>query len=139
MAMTQVHIDYSGHKLDFMTARRLALSQARSCDIEEPAVISWHQRSNHRFSPGFSGADVDSWWSKYGEGNGGTAKIAIGDDFYFVIMETNQFEKVRGLPLRSLRDASGAEFICLLPMMKGQDRPNTEACMPLDDWAADQY
>lgn len=137
--MIHVEIDYSGQKLDFITARRLALSQARSCDIEEPAVISWYQCSSHRFSPGFTGATETTWWIKYGEGNGGTAKITVGDDFHFVILETSKYEKVSSLPLRSLSDVSGTEFICLMPMVKGRDRPNKEACMPLDDWAADQY
>jgi hypothetical protein len=137
--MTYVQIDYSGHKLDFNTAQRLALSQASVCDIKDPAVISWYQRSTHRFSPSFDGADEASWWAKFGAGNGGLAEVAVGDDFNFIITESGGYERLRGLPLRSMKDASGTEFLCLLPLVAGRDQPSKEACMPLDEWMADQY
>jgi hypothetical protein len=137
--MTYVQIEYSGHKLDFDTAQRLALSQASACDIQDPAVVSWYQRSAHQFSPGFNGADETSWWAKFGEGNGGLADIAVGDDFNFIITESSGFERHGSLPLRNIKDESGIEYICFLPMLAGRDRPNREACVVLDDWAADQY
>lgn len=45
----------------------------------EPAIVSWHQRGSDRMSPGCDGADPDSWWTKYGEGNGGRLGVSIGD------------------------------------------------------------
>lgn len=137
--MTYVRIENSGHRLDFNTAQRLALSQATVCNIQEPTVVSWYQRSAHRFSPGFEGADEASWWEKFGEGNGGLAQVAVGDEFDFIITDTAGYERLRNIPLRSMKDGSGTEFLCLLPMMTGRDQPDQEACMPLDDWAADQY
>lgn len=136
--MINMHIDYSGDKLDFATACRMALMQARSLNMKQPVVVSWHSEADHRFSPGFESADEASWWAKYGEGNGGQAGISVGEDYQFIVMESGGFETVRDLPLRNLKDAAGAEYVCLSPMLDDTGQPRRDACTALDDWTADQ-
>jgi hypothetical protein len=137
--MLNLHVEYSGKNLDFHTASAMALAQARTNHMKQPTIVSWRQHGSHSFSPGFEGADEASWWAKYGQGNGGQVDIRVGEDFEFIVMESGGFETVRSLPLRNLRDADGAEYVCLAPMLDGTNKPRIDACSPLDDWAADQF
>lgn len=137
--MINLHVDYPGKSLDFDTASHLALARARASNFKQPAIVSWHQLSTHGYSPGFEGADEESWWAKYGLGNGGQMDISVGEDFEFIVMETGGYETLKGLPLRNLRDEAGNEYVCLIPMLDDTGRPRRDACAPLDDWMADQY
>jgi hypothetical protein len=89
--------------------------------------------------PYYDGADPDTWWEKYGEGNGGRLEVSVGDEFCFVMMDTRAFERVGQLPLRNLADADGNQFMCWTPLLGNSTTPNMQACNPLDDWTADQY
>lgn len=137
--MINLHVDYPDQDLDYELASQLALTRAREGKMRQPAIMAWHQRSSHRFSPAFEGGNETSWWAKYGQGQGGTLDVSVGDDYEFILMETGGFETVRALPLRNLRDEAGIEYICLTPMLDDSGRPRRDACRPLDDWAADQY
>lgn len=137
--MINLHVDCSGKNLDFSMASEMAMTQARASNMRQPTIVSWRQHSTHAFSPGFAGADEDSWWSKYGQGNGGQMDIHVGDDFEFILMESGGFETVRNLPLRNLKDDAGDEYLCLIPMLDDTGKPRKDACSPLDEWMADQY
>lgn len=137
--MINLHVDYSGKSLDFDMAREMALVKARSNDLRQPAILSWHQLSTHHFSPGFEGADETTWWSKYGEANGGRMNVSVGDDFEFILTESGGFETPHDLPIRNLRDVAGNEFICQTGLLDDTGHPRRDACTPLDEWMADQY
>jgi hypothetical protein len=90
-------------------------------------------------SPSYGGANPGSWWQKYGEGNGGYLEISVGNEYDFVMMDTREYETVDELPLRNLEDSSGNQFICISPMPGDASTPNEKACIPLDEWMANQY
>lgn len=137
--METIRIDYQGTDLSFAKALQLARGAAMAQRMQEPAVLAWHQRSSHAMSPSYDGADPSSWWEKYGAGNGGRLEISVGDEFDFVVMETRGFETVDQLPLRNLVAEDGQEYICLAPMLGDARTPSARACVPIDEWAADQY
>lgn len=137
--MINLHVDYSGKSLDFAMASQMALTQARANNMKQPAIMSWRRHGSHAYSPGFEGADEESWWAKYGQGNGGQADISVGEDFEFIVMESGGFETVHSLPLRNLKDEAGAEYVCLSPMLDDTGKPRKDACSPLDEWTADQF
>ncbi len=137
--MENLHIDYQGTDLTFAKASLLARQAALAHDLRSPAIIAWHQHSNHAMSPNFDGADPASWWEKYGAGNGGRLEVSVGDEFDFVMMGTGGFETVDQLPVRNLIAADGREYICLAPMLDGSRTPTEAACIPIDEWAANQY
>ena len=137
--MESIRIDYQGADLNFAKAIQLAKGVAMEQRMQEPAVLAWHQRSSHAMSPSYEGANPASWWEKYGAGNGGRLEISVGDEFDFVVMETRGFESVDPLPIRNLVGQDGQEYICLAPMLGNASTPNARACVPIDEWAADQY
>ncbi len=136
--MINVHLDYRGQALDFDSARRMALNQAKSHALEQPVIVSWHQRSRHAFSPSFEGADEATWWEKYGAGNGGEMEVTVGDDFGFVMADAGGYETLEDIPLRTLRDDKGEQYLCFSPMLDDTGKPRPDACVPLDDWLAKQ-
>ncbi len=137
--MDTIRIEYQGTDLNYAKALQVAKGAAMEQRIQEPAVLAWHQRSSHAMSPSYEGADPNSWWEKYGVGNGGRLEISVADEFDFVVMETRGFETVDQLPIRNLVAQDGQEYICLTPMLGDANSPNAHACIPLDEWAADQY
>lgn len=137
--METIRIDYQGNDLNFAKALQLARGAAMEQRMQEPAVLAWHQRSSHAMSPSYDGADPGSWWEKYGAGNGGRLEINVGDEFDFVVTETRGFETVDQLPIRNLVAQDGQEYICLTPMLGDSNSPTARACIPIDEWAADQY
>ncbi len=134
--MKNLHLDYSGGSLDYQRASFLARDAAIAQQMQEPTIISWHGKDT---TPYYDGANPDTWWEKYGEGNGGRLEISVGDEYAFVMMDTRAFERVGDIPLRNLQDASGKQFICFTPMLAGSSIPNMQACSPLDEWVADQF
>jgi hypothetical protein len=107
--------------------------------MADPAIMAWHRHSTHAMSPQYDGANPDSWWEKYGFGNGGRMGVTVADEFDFVLMDTRGFETVDRPPIRNLIDKDGQEYICLTPMLGDGAIPNAGACVPLDEWMADQY
>lgn len=137
--MQHIHIDVTSSQLDFAEASRLAKAAARENRLLEPAIVSWHQRGSDRMSPSYDGADPDSWWAKYGEGNGGRLEVSVGDQYDFVLMDSRGFESVDALPVRNLTDDDGNEYICFTPLLGEGCAPIEKACVPIDEWAANQY
>lgn len=137
--MQNVHIDHPGSNLDYAQASLLAKNAARENRMQEPVIVSWHQRGNDAMSPSYDGADPASWWAKYGEGNGGRLAVSVGDAFDFVMMDTRGYETVDQLPIRNLEDEDGRQYICLSPMLGDRCAPIEQACVPLDEWTANQY
>lgn len=137
--MQHIRIDVTGRELDYAEASRLARAAARENRLLEPAIISWHQHGSDRMSPYYDGADPSSWWAKYGEGNGGRLEVSVGEQFDFVLMDSRGFESVDELPLRNLTDEEGNEYICIAPMLGEDCAPIDRACVPIDEWAANQY
>ncbi|NTV95824.1 MAG: AF1514 family protein [Thiobacillus sp.] len=138
--MKKVHIDYQGAELDYQRASLLAMDVARINQMQDPTIVSWHQNSRPEMPPVYDGADPDTWWAKYGAGNGGRLEVCLGDDFQFVMMDARGFEKLGEMPLRNLSDEQGNHYLCYIPMMnRSSDKPTPDACTHLDGWAADQF
>ncbi len=140
--MRNVHIDYHGPDQGFQAASLLAKDVAKENQMKDPTIISWH-RSNRLGAtlPYYDGANPETWWEKYGEGNGGGLEVSVGeDDYQFILMDARGFETVGDLPLRNLKDRDGNPYLCLTPLQgRDSDTPKPEACILLDGWAADQY
>jgi len=137
--MQTLKVAYTGADLDYTKASMLARQAAQSHAMQDPAIMAWHQHSSHAQSPGFDGANPATWWEKYGAGNGGRMEVTVGDEFDFVLMDAGGYEKVDSLPVRNLIAHDGQEYICLAPMLGDSKSPNPRACIPIDEWAADQY
>lgn len=70
--MQNLNIEHSGPVLDFTNAGRIARDIAKENHIQDPTIMAWHQNSNKNPLPYFDGANTETWWQKYGSGNGGT-------------------------------------------------------------------
>ncbi len=137
--MQNLRIDYPGSDLTFAKASLMARNAAMEYSMQSPTIIAWHQHSSHAMSPSYDGANPASWWEKYGEGNGGRMEVSVGDEFDFVLMDSRGYETVDQLPIRNLVAEDGREYICLAPMLGDSCVPVEEACVPIDEWAANQY
>ena len=138
--MRNVHIDYRGDALNFQSASLLAKGIARENQMQDPTIMAWHRSSDQAMPPVYDGADPDSWWAKYGAGNGGRLEVCVGDEYQFIMMDARGYETLGDMPLRNLSDGHGNHFLCYTPMLgKTSDQPTPEACIQLDGWAADQY
>jgi hypothetical protein len=90
--------------------------------------------------PYFDGANPDTWWEKYGEGNGGRLEISVGDEYQFVLMDARGYETLGEMPLSNLSDEQGNQYLCFTPILgKTSNRPTAAACSNLDGWFPDQY
>ncbi len=138
--MRNVHIDYQGSALDFQSASLVAKDIARENQMEDPTIMAWHQSTDQVVPPYYDGADPDTWWAKYGSGNGGHLEVCVGDDYQFIMMDARGYEKLGEMPLRNLSDDQGNQYLCHTPML-GEDtgKPSPAACVQLDGWAADQF
>jgi hypothetical protein len=138
--MQNVHIDYRGADLDFQRASLLAKDIALENEMQQPTIMSWHKHSNDSMAPYYDGANPDSWWEKYGEGNGGKLEVSVGDEYDFVMMDAQGYETLGRMPLRNLSDAAGTQYLCYTPILGPvTNKPNPDACIVLDGWLADQY
>lgn len=139
--MQNVHIDHEGVALDFRSASLLAKDAAKVYHMKDPTIMSWHQHPSPQDAlPYYDGANPDTWWEKYGVGNGGKLEVSVGDDYQFIMMDAGGFEKLGEMPLRNLSDEQGNQFLCYTPILgKASGKPTAEACTQLDGWAADQY
>lgn len=138
--MNNFHTEYRGPNTSFQGASLLALGVAREHEMRDPTIMSWHRQSNQDMSPAFEGGDPDTWWEKYGAGNGGRMQVSVGDEYGFILMDARAYETVGAAPLRNLSDSQGNPYLCLTPMMgTTSTTPNLDACTLLDGWAADQY
>jgi len=137
--MRNVHIDYQGEALNFHSASLLAKNSAKENHMQDPTIMAWHQHSN-AMPAYYEGANPDTWWEKYGAGNGGRLEISVGDDYQFVMMDARGYETLGEMPLRNLSDSHGNQYLCHTSgMTKGSSTPTLEACALLDGWAANQY
>ncbi len=138
--MRNVHIDYQGPDHGFLAASLLAKDAARENQMKDPTIVSWHQDSRQGVTPCYEGANPETWWEKYGEGNGGRLEVSVGDDYQFIMMDARGYETVGELPLRNLTDKEGNQYLCYTPIQgKDSSVPKKEACALLDGWLADQY
>ena len=138
--MKNIYIDYQGPALTFKSASSMAKDVARANQMKEPTIMSWHRNGDQGAMPFYDGADRDTWWAKFGAGNGGRLEVCLGDDFQFIMMDARGYEELGEMPLRNLTDAQGNQFLCYTPMLgRFAGQPNPNACTQLDGWAADQY
>lgn len=139
--MRNIHIDYHGPDKGFQAASLLAKNAAKENQMKEPTIMSWHQSSRlGETTPFYDGANPETWWEKYGEGNGGRLEVSVGDDYQFIMMDARGYETVGDLPLRNLTDRDGNPYLCFTPLQgKESSVPKQEACTLLDGWMADQY
>jgi len=88
----------------------------------------------------YEGANPETWWEKFGVGNGGRLEVSVGDDYTFIMMDTRGYETVGEMPLRNLSDIAGNQYPCYT-LIQGRESsvPKQEACALLDGWLADQY
>lgn len=137
--MRHIHIDYQGTDLNFQGASRLAKDVAMENQMREPTILAWHRGGGQTTTPYYDGANPETWWEKYGAGNGGKLEIHVGDEYGFIMMDTRGFEELGEMPLRNLTDSEGNEYLCLTPLLgKQASQPTAEACSLLDSWNADQ-
>lgn len=126
--MRQIQIDYPGTARDFQGASQLAKNAARENLMQDPTIIAWHRNNDATATPFYDGADLETWYAKYGAGNGGKLEVRVGDDFQFVMMDARAFEQLGPMPLRNLTDAQGNEYLCYTPMLGMRaDKPTAEA------------
>lgn len=138
--MRNVHIEYQGEEHNFESARFLAMRVAKENQMLDPTIMAWHQSIGPDMPALYDGADPDTWWAKYGAGNGGRLEVCVGEDYQFIMMDARSYEKLGEMPLRNLMDPQGNEYLCLTPLLgKGSSTPTLEACTQLDGWTADQY
>ncbi len=139
--MQNVHIDDGGAALDFRTASSIAKDAAKARKMKDPTIVSWHQQHSPRDAlPYYDGADPETWWEKYGIGNGGKLEVSVGSEYQFIMIDAGGFEKLGEMPLRNLSDSRGNQFLCYAPLLgKNTGKPTAEACTHLDGWAADQF
>lgn len=139
--MRNIHIDYHGPDEGFQTASHLARKAAMNSQMQDPTIISWHRSGRLGANPpAYEGANPETWWEKFGEGNGGTLEVSVGDDYQFIMMDAHGYETVDDIPLRNLMDNAGNQYLCYTSA-QGKDvaLPRLEACVFLDGWLADQY
>lgn len=137
--MKNVHIEDRGGRPDFQRASHLAREAAVKYLMQQPTIVSWHQRSNQHMSPYYDGANPDSWWEKYGAGNGGELEVSVGDEYEFILTDAQDYEGLGRMPLRNLSDGAGNQYLCYTPILGTvTNTPDPEACTELDGWAADQ-
>mgnify|MGYP001114265627 CR=1 FL=1 len=137
--MRNVHIEYQGEDHSFESASLLAKNVAKENQMLDPTIMAWHTSSGQGTPAFYDGADPDTWWSKYGEGNGGRLEVYVGEDYQFIMMDTRGYEKLGNMPLRNLSDGQGNEYLCLTPLLGHETRTPTQgACTQLDGWAANQ-
>lgn len=137
--MRNIQLDYPSADLSFEHASRLANLAARKEQMLEPTIMAWHAQGSKAISPNFDGGNPAGWWGKFGEGNGGRLEIDVGKHFQFVMMDTRGFETLGPMPVRNVMGTDGQEYLCMTAMLGNDSAPNGEACLPLDDWWADQY
>jgi hypothetical protein len=138
--MRNVHIDYSGSPPGLQAASLLAIDAAKENKMKDPTIMAWHQNSKLGMTPYYEGANPETWWEKFGEGNGGRLEVSVGDDYQFIMMDARGYETVGELPLRNLTDNEGNQYLCYTPIQGMESSvPKKEACALLDGWLADQY
>lgn len=138
--MRNLRIDHHGADLNFQSASLLAKGVAKENQMQDPTIMAWHRSGDEAMPPFYDGADPDSWWAKYGSGNGGKLEVCIGDEFQFIMMDARGYETLGEMPLRNLSDSHGNEYLCYTPLLgKVTNQPTAVACTLLDGWAADQY
>ena len=138
--MRNVQIEYLGSDHGFQAASLLAKDAAKENKMKDPTIMAWHQNSKLGTTPYYDGANPETWWEKFGEGNGGRLEVRVGDDYQFIMMDARGYETIGELPLRNLTDSKGNQYLCYTPI-QGMDSsvPKQEACSLLDGWLADQY
>lgn len=140
--MRNIHIDYHGPDQSFQAASLLAKDVAKENQMKDPTIMAWHRSSRlGEMPPYYDGANPETWWEKYGEGNCGKLEVSVGDDDYqFIMMDARGYETVGELPLRNLTDKEGNQYLCYTPIQGMESSvPKKEACALLDGWLADQY
>ncbi|MGO9443164.1 MAG: AF1514 family protein [Thiobacillaceae bacterium] len=130
--MRNVHIDYQGTVLSFHGATLLANNFAREHHMREPTIMAWHQHSAPM--PAIQeGANPDTWWAKYGEGNGGRLEISVGDDYQFVMMDARGYETFGEAPFGNLSDGHGNPYLCHTSSLAKDPAAPTEGACTLSD------
>jgi len=139
--MRNIHVDYQGPDKGFQAASLLAKEVAKDNQMKDPTIMSWHRSSRlGETAPFYDGANTETWWEKYGEGNGGRLEVEVGDDYQFILMDARGFETVGDMPLRHLTDRDGNQYLCYTPLQGMESSvPRQEACILLDGWMADQF
>lgn len=140
--MRNVHVDYHGPEHGFQAASLLAKAVAKENQMKDPTIMAWHRsgKSGEEMAPFYAGANPDTWWEKFGEGNGGRLEVDVGDDYQFILMDARGFETVGDMPLRNLTDHDGNQYLCYTPLQGMESSvPRQDACTLLDGWMADQY
>lgn len=140
LIMRNVQIEYRGPDHGFQAASLLAKDAAKENKMKDPTIMAWHQDRKLGTTPYYDGANPETWWEKFGEGNGGRLEVRVGDDYQFIMMDARGYETIGEMPLRNLTDSKGNQYLCFTPI-QGMDSsvPKLEACSLLDGWLADQY
>jgi hypothetical protein len=64
----------------------------------------------------------------------------VGDEYEFVMMDSQGYETLGEMPLRNLSDEFGNHYLCFTPILgRLSNKPSPAACTYLDGWLADQF
>jgi hypothetical protein len=73
--MRNVHAEYLGEDHNFENASLLAKQAARENQMLDPTIMAWHQNGDQAMPALYDGANPETWWAKYGAGNGGKLEV----------------------------------------------------------------
>lgn len=135
--MRQIHLDYSGTKLDYCHAAELAAVMASEDEqVGAPMLVAWCDRKAGRTSLAMEGGDPRDRWHDYGVSHGGKLEVDVGDEYAFIYADSSAFDPYEASPYSNLRDQEGNEYICQINLLGDRHRPTPEACTPLDEWTS---
>lgn len=135
--MKQVHVAFSGTKLDYKHAAEMAMLLAdEDAGIIEPVLVAWCDRKTGHTSPVIEGSNPRTRWHDYGVSHGGKLEVDVGDSFDFIFADSCAFDPYEASPYSNLKDKQGNEYVCQINLLTDKHSPTPEACTPLDEWTS---
>lgn len=117
--MDSIQLTVESSLTDFSQARRQAVGKAAEI-MSDPVIIAWKDDKTNRFGPQLPGASKDRWHD-YGESNGGTLELSVGDSFHFIFTEASGFDEP-DLNISSIPEDDGTNILCLNDACTEDDR-----------------
>lgn len=117
--MDSIQLSVESSSTDFSQARRQAVGKAAEI-LSDPVIIAWKDNKLHRFGPQLPGASKDRWHD-YGESNGGTLELSVGDNFHFIFTEASGFD-APNLNISNIPEDDGTTILYLNAACTDDDR-----------------
>jgi hypothetical protein len=110
------------------SARNAAVSAVRD-DINDPVVMSWHDRQENTFAPDIPGGDPETRWEDYGESMGRTHKVLVSDRYELVVCDATGFTEPKPA-LKNFTDDQGREYFCISASCSDETRRPLDEAYP---------